>query len=232
MIGVHYNLKNAFFDRPKVKAAVSDQTRKVLGYAGGDIRRQGRRSMKSGGKKRKASAAGTPPNRHTNDNVTTLRNILFGFESKTSIIVGPIRLNQKHVIEGQLMHGTVPGIHEKGGVMGHREKWLPYDLNAAQDVWGRHGGLNFVSQFGALPSGFWRKLYGDEEFNHRNDSQLRGIWVPVGRKRRDRWHTRVRNAKYPRRQFMEPAVQHVMGSKFPNLYVRTSAGPGALSGAA
>lgn len=232
MIGVHYSLKRAFFDTPLIQATVKEDTRKRLGYAGGDIRRQVRRSMKSGGKKRRPSAPGKPPNRHSKDDVTTLRNVLFGYESAHSIIVGPVRLNQKHVIDGQLMHGTVPGIHEKGGVMGHREKFKPFSIYSAIKNFGPEGGRRYTQQFGVLSASFWRQLLGEEEFNHREDTQRQGIWVPVGRARRDRWLTRVRKANYPRRPFMEPAVVDVVQKKFPGLYVRTSDGPSALLGAA
>ena len=166
------------------------------------------------------------------DKVATLKNILFGYNSEFSIIVGPVRLNQKHVMGGQLIHGTVPHIHEHGGTMGHREKFRPFSLQAAIDLWGEKGGREFVDQFGVMPSGFYRDLLGNEEFEHRVDRQLDGIWVPVGRRRRDRWLQRTRNAKYPRRPFMEPAVRHVIQNRFPNLYVYSSNPAGLLAGAA
>jgi hypothetical protein len=221
MLGVDYQLKNFFFDRPKIKLDVAKKTRRALGYAGGNVRRVARRSMKSGKKARNASAAGTPPNYHSRDQVATLKNILFGYLD-FGVIVGPVRLNQKSGFGGGLQSGVVPQVQEFGGTLGHQEKFAPFSMTAAIEAFGAGRARLYAAEFGIFPSGFHKKHMDASQFERRVDRAKGGIWLPVGRRRRDRFLTRSRQAKYPPRPYMAPAVKTVMND-FPNLYVRTSA---------
>jgi hypothetical protein len=149
--GVQADIKGVFFDRPAVVAAVGRQGAAFLNRAGGYVRRVARNSMKKKGKARAqpkgqgaafkrwekeiattpASPPGTPPFAHSESNVTTLRNIQYGFDRiHESVLVGPLQLNQKSTINGVTGAGTVPQLHEFGGSRQVLEKkvgnsWVP-----------------------------------------------------------------------------------------------------------
>ena len=116
-------VKNLFFDRQAVLDAVSRAERKVLSRGGAILMRSARKSIKpvgkrvlkrlkksrgKGGRKRVdglVSKPGQPPLSHTG---LLRNNIFFAFEPvQSSVVVGPIRLNQK--ISG------IPAILERGG---------------------------------------------------------------------------------------------------------------------
>lgn len=129
MIGVTYKLKDMFFDRLAVTARLGEDRAKFLRNAGGWIRTTAIRSMRRVGKKGKPSKPGTPPKFHGNEQFS-LRTILYGFNGIDSVIIGPIKGNQKSYASGVLATGTVPNLHEFGGVAGIREKrvgmsWQP-----------------------------------------------------------------------------------------------------------
>lgn len=128
MIGVTYQLKDFFFDRMKVQAQLDKQRLKFLNRAGGFVRKVARNSMR---RRKKPSPPGTPPSAHSTDKVATLKNILYGYDpQRESVIVGPVKLNQKMYFNGRLQAGSVPALHEHGGRAGVREKlvgkeWRP-----------------------------------------------------------------------------------------------------------
>jgi hypothetical protein len=194
-IGVRANLKDMFFDRTKVEKLVGERGAKFLNRVGGFIRTVARRSMRSGGKKRKASMPGDPPRYQTKDKVATLRNIQYGYEpARQSVVVGPVKLNQKQYLNGRLSSGTVPALHEFGGTAGMLEKEITAIIGrgaAGRDERGRY------TQGAAI----WGKK-----------------WVPVGRRRpKPGQRTRTRVAKYPARPFMAPALVEAQ-KKFPQLW--------------
>lgn len=117
---VTFQMKQFFFDRARVQAALDKANVKNLSRAGAFVRTRARSSLR---RRKKASAVGTPPSVHSNDNVATLKAIYFVYDPiSEGVIVGPVRLNQKHFLGPQIMSGTVPRIHEKGGTVGFREK--------------------------------------------------------------------------------------------------------------
>jgi hypothetical protein len=125
--GVGYEIKDMFFDRVKVERLISRDGAKFLNKVGAFIRITARRSMRSGGKKRKPSQPGMPPRYHTKHDVATLRNILYGYDaSRQSVIVGPVKLNKKQYLGGKLSAGTIPALHEFGGTAGIRERKTPF----------------------------------------------------------------------------------------------------------
>ena len=62
--------------------------------------------------------------------MATLKNILFAYEPQSeSIVIGPIKLNQRVILGPELGSGTVPQVHEFGATVKIREarvgrKWL------------------------------------------------------------------------------------------------------------
>jgi hypothetical protein len=94
--------------------------RKALSKAGAFIRRRARSSLR---RRKKSSEPGQPPSVHTSDRVATLKNILFAYEPQSeSLVVGPVKLNQKAALLGpQLGDATVPQVHEFGATVKVRE---------------------------------------------------------------------------------------------------------------
>jgi hypothetical protein len=127
---VNYKLKDFFFDRSVVERSLDTATKKNLSQAGRFVRTRARTSMKRRKNrvnkktgKEISSPPGRPPFAWSEDPVATLKNILFAYDpSRQSVIVGPVGLNQKQYLGGQLRAGTVPELHEFGGRMGFREK--------------------------------------------------------------------------------------------------------------
>ena len=93
-------MKECFFDRPKVVAAMDAATRAVLTQFGAYVRTDARHSMPY---RLKRSAPGQPPSSHKG----TLRdNIFFAFDPAAhSVVIGPVPLGK----------GTAPGVLEHGG---------------------------------------------------------------------------------------------------------------------
>jgi hypothetical protein len=139
--------KDFFFDRLKVIEQVDKDQLRFLRNAGGFARRTARNSMKRRGKartppknmngrayqkwlleveKQPASPAGTPPFTHTDSAVTTLKNILFAFGGKDSVIVGPVGLNGSK--------GSIPALHEYGGTAHIPEKQVTFQRGGSKWV--------------------------------------------------------------------------------------------------
>jgi hypothetical protein len=112
-------MKDFFFDKQSVKSRMSKANRKALSKAGAFMRRRARSSLR---RRKKSSAPGQPPSVHTSDRVATLKNILFAYEPQTeSLVVGPVKLNQKTLLGPQLGDATVPQVHEFGATVKVRE---------------------------------------------------------------------------------------------------------------
>lgn len=78
-----------FFDRPAVQRAVDKATRQVLSRFGAFVRTRARSSIR---RAKGTSRPGRPPYAHTG----LIKQILFGYEpERKSVVIGPIRLNQK-----------------------------------------------------------------------------------------------------------------------------------------
>ena len=120
-------MKDFFFDRQAVIERMSRANHRALVKAGAFIRRRARSSLR---RRRRVSPAGSPPSVHSQDPIATLKNILFAYEPHSqSLIVGPVKLNQRAVLGPELTDATVPQIHEFGANVKVREvqrgsKWL------------------------------------------------------------------------------------------------------------
>lgn len=86
---IDLRIKTLFFDRQKVKRAVSKANRQALSKAGAFVRQAAKTSIR---KRKGTSPPGQPPYSHTG---LLRRWILFGYErSSDSVVVGPARLNR------------------------------------------------------------------------------------------------------------------------------------------
>ena len=91
-----------FLDAPKVVKALDKATRENLKRIGAFIMDDARKSIRP---RKKRSKPGNPPNSHAG---FLRKGILYGFDvARRSLVVGPIRLNQKS--------GTAPEALEYGG---------------------------------------------------------------------------------------------------------------------
>lgn len=126
MIGGSFKIdpKKWFFDRALVQNKVDKARIKNLSKIGAFIRTRSRRSIR---KRKGASQPGTPPHSH----VGLLRDgILFAYDNENgSVVVGPRKLNQVSVVNGQFRSGTVPEILEYGGSIGVVEVWATWLTN-------------------------------------------------------------------------------------------------------
>lgn len=126
-------VKEAFFDRAKVVAAIDARERRALSRIGAFIRRRARTDIlrrtapagarlpvgrdvrgrfKSNG--RRAAAPGMPPLVRSRDRYATLRNIQFGLgPSGQSVVIGPIGIPEKRLRSSSAQ--TVPELMEFGG---------------------------------------------------------------------------------------------------------------------
>jgi hypothetical protein len=128
-IGRKFNV-SMFFDKPAVTKSVDRARITRLSKFGAFVRTRARSSIR---KRKKVSAAGTPPSSRTG---VLKRFIFFSYERQNdSVIIGPAKTNQiffNH--DGEPVNGTVPEILEKGGSITIREvqypngKWWRDDL--------------------------------------------------------------------------------------------------------
>jgi hypothetical protein len=184
---ITFAVKDFFFDRAVVIAALEKARYKALYKAGAFVRRRARSSMR---RRKRASAPGTPPSAHATEG-HSIKTILYAYQGESdSTIVGPVQLNQvNYTMAGN--RTSIPRLHEFGGDLAIRE-WKFEALDQRT--------FDIVQQY---PSAFnW-----SQEWNRRD---LR--WKMAARKRK--WtlvnfgvKTRIRNAKYPARPFMRPALE-------------------------
>lgn len=121
---IDMRLKDVFFDRPNLLFAIDAAERKTLSRIGAFLRKRARSQLR---KRKRVSQAGESPSVHSNDNVQTLRNILFGYEASThGVVVGPVKLNQYQSLNGAFRSGTIPELLEFGGEAGIREWYSPF----------------------------------------------------------------------------------------------------------
>lgn len=101
------SVKRSFFDRPEVIAKIGKRVAKGLNRAGGSVKLTSQRSLR---RRKKSSEPGTPPTRRT-ETGRGLSAILYGFDGRDSVVIGPVKFNGSRGIEPM---STVPGLHERG----------------------------------------------------------------------------------------------------------------------
>lgn len=135
-MNVTFQIKESFFDRPKVIASLKKAKRKALSKAGAFVRRRARSSMR---RRKGVSPEGSPPSAHSSGN--SLKTILFAFQPQSeSTIVGPVQFNQVNFTV-ESVTSTVPGLHERGETAILREyRYLPIEGDADPVQWRRADG--------------------------------------------------------------------------------------------
>lgn len=135
-MNVTFQIKESFFDRPKVIASLKKAKRKALSKAGAFVRRRARSSLR---RRKQPSAPGSPPSTHSND--PSLKTILFAFQPQSeSTIVGPVQFNQVNFTV-ESVTSTVPGLHERGETAIIREyRYRPLDGESNKIEWRRVNG--------------------------------------------------------------------------------------------
>ena len=104
---VSMKIVDAFFDRPAVLDRMDRATARSLSQAGAFVRRRAISRLR---RRKRPSKPGESPSVHSTDPVANLRFILFGFDGRDSVIIGPVGLNQKQYLNGKLSGGTVPNL--------------------------------------------------------------------------------------------------------------------------
>ena len=100
---IRFEIKQLFFDSPKVVRAVDRTTRRVLSKFGAFVRRTARSSIR---KRKRISEPGSPPSSHSG---LLKKFIFFGYDpAKRSVVIGPERLTQRG-------RGEAPHLLEYGG---------------------------------------------------------------------------------------------------------------------
>jgi hypothetical protein len=103
--------QGGFFDRLSVVHATDRATRNVFSKFGAYVRRDARKSIRSG---KKTSKPGMPPRNRTG---TLKRFLYFSFDkTRKSVVIGPAKTNQVFFSgDGKPVKGTVPSVLEYGG---------------------------------------------------------------------------------------------------------------------
>lgn len=101
------SVKRSFFDRPAIIAKIGQRVAKGLNRAGGAVKVTAQRSLR---KRKKPSPPGMPPTRRT-EMGRGLSAILYGFDGRDSVVIGPVKLNGSSGLDPTT---TVPGLHERG----------------------------------------------------------------------------------------------------------------------
>lgn len=225
--GLDAKTKEFFFDRPRIKNMTDEATMKGLSKSGAYIRKVMIRIQRRVGKKGKPSAPGEAPKfRNVNNEYVSLRNIRFIYSPENkSVVVGPVKLNQlQHAggVIGNFATGTVPAVHQFGGRVGIREQLMPFSLAIAYRNYGKAAGDLFKKAGYHLPLSSVQRIYGANA-EHMVDMTAGGIWVRVGKSKRNRIITRARIANYPRRPFVTIALEKSM-PKIPQQFLGSVSG--------
>ena len=123
MIGLDVRMKKYFFNTRAVEQRLGEQRARTLRNAGGYARTTAIRSMRRAGKKGKPSPEGQPPRYHGGNR--SLRTIIYAMDPvRESVVIGPIRFNQKQYYGSTIVHGSVPALQEGGGDITVREKMV------------------------------------------------------------------------------------------------------------
>ena len=106
------HMTHLFLDRQEVIDRVGKANQRAMSKAGAFIRRRARSSLR---RRRRPSEPGQPPSVHSRSRVASLKNILFAYDPVAeTLVVGPVKLNQRHVLGPQLGSATVPQVLEFG----------------------------------------------------------------------------------------------------------------------
>lgn len=134
-MNVTFQVRESFFDRPKVISALKRAKRRALSKAGAFVRKRARSSLR---RRKRASAPGSPPSAHASSSHPSLKTILFAFQpASESTIVGPVQLNQVNFTV-ESVTSTVPGLHERGETAIIREyRYEPIDGSGDPTEWRR-----------------------------------------------------------------------------------------------
>ena len=116
-----FKLKKFTFREQALSAESFRVGRRVIVRGLAFVRRRARSSLR---RRKRVSQPGQPPSVHSKDKFANLKNIRFTWDQTTeSGIVGPVFTNQRNQgFNGIFARGTVPKLHEFGGVATIREK--------------------------------------------------------------------------------------------------------------
>lgn len=111
---VNVTVKKFFFDRAAVINAVGRARAQVMARAGAYVCTRARSLLR---RRKKTSQPGSPPSIHApSGDYASLKNILFGWDPATeTVIVGPVGINRVDRLNGIVVNGAVPALHEFGG---------------------------------------------------------------------------------------------------------------------
>jgi hypothetical protein len=192
-------IKDVFFDRAGVIAKIGAANAKALNRVGGALRLTARRKLR---RRKKASQPGQPPSVHSQDDFATLKNILYGLQGQSSVLIGPRALNQSR--------GTIPGLHEFSGQQKIAEQFVPYSYGDAMRRYGIRG-HEIVRASGIVARTRIIETRGRKQAQAMESEDRRGVWVPRGRRKfRPGADVRERIAKYPKRPYMKPSLDDYM----------------------
>ena len=140
-----YSIKDLFFDRIRVQAAIGKAEAKELSHIGAFIRNTARRKVLRS--RKRVSMPGEAPSIHSTDRVATLRNILFAYlPTEHAVIVGPVKLNQQNLMAEGFTE-PVPSILQFGGTVviqeqqfkkDKQQRWFRRDLRYSPRPWKRY----------------------------------------------------------------------------------------------
>ena len=98
-ITVTMKVVDLFFDNPAIIRRLDVANRRALSKAGAFVRRAAISRLR---RRKRPSLPGESPSVHSTDPIANLRFILFGFDGRDSVIIGPVGLNQKQYLNGKL----------------------------------------------------------------------------------------------------------------------------------
>ncbi len=200
-----------FFDRPAVLRKMDAANAKALSKAGAFVRRAARSKLR---RRKRTSLPGESPSVHSKDPITNLKFILFAFDGRQSVVIGPVGLNQRQYLQGKLLAGTVPNLMEFGGRAGIREQLenlIPPTKRKRRSQVRRP---LTPAQLAAIA----RKRQQTTPAYRAGTK-----WIPLGRRKPlPGQPVRVRLANYAPRPFMQPALAQER-DKFPQLWARSIA---------
>jgi hypothetical protein len=103
---VSLKIVDAFFDRPAVLDRMDPRNGpRALAKAGAFVRRRAISRLR---RRKRYSRPGESPSIRSTDRVANLRNILFGFDGRYTVVIGPVGLNQKQYVAGRIDGGHGP----------------------------------------------------------------------------------------------------------------------------
>ena len=208
-VTVSIKVIDLFFDRPAVLRRMDAATVKALSKAGAFVRTAARSKLR---RRKRVSLPGESPSVHSKDPVANLKFILFGFDGKHSVVIGPVGLNQRQYINGQLRAGAVANLMEFGGRAGIREVLENLIPPAAKKKRGQVRPKLSDAQIAAIVR---KRQQNPQGFRAGNK------WVRVGKRPPlPGQPVRVRLASYAPRPFMKPALDQEQ-DKFPQLWARS-----------